>query len=122
MSDKHFEHSRPTSNHCLRRNGTERAWFLSREEAEQFAEDAASPVYHGDIAHHCPSCGFYHLSRPEWLEPQFTQADYQMLEAAGIESAPRALSCDVCGSVQQDGEEFFILKSGALRCFKCADA
>jgi hypothetical protein len=64
----------------------------------------------------------YHLSKPEWLEPQFTQADYQMLEAAGIETAPVALCCDVCGSVQQDREEFFILKSGALRCSKCADA
>jgi hypothetical protein len=89
QSDKHFEHSRPTSNHCLRRSGTERAWFLRREEAEHFAASPANPAYLGDIAHQCAKCGFYHLSRPEWLEPKFTSADLQMLEDAGIETPHR---------------------------------
>jgi hypothetical protein len=120
--NKYFENLRPPAKHCLRRNGTERAWFVTRQEAEQFAASPANPAYRGDITHLCAHCDHYHLSKPSWLEPQFTQADYQMLEAAGIENAPRALCCDVCGSVQQDGEEFFILKSGALRCFKCANA
>ena len=118
-SRKHFEDSRPTSNHCLRRSGTERAWFLTREEAEQFAEDPANPVYHGDIAHQCAKCSFYHLSRPEWLEPQFTPADLQMLEDAGIETPPRLdehFRCCICGSVMRDGVEFLILPDGSIRC------
>ena len=120
-SNKYFENSDPISNRCLRRNGTERAWFFTRQEAEHFAASPANPAYHhGDIAHQCAKCGLYHLSRLEWLEPQFTLADMQLLEDAGIETA-RALCCELCRSVQQDGEEFFILTSGALRCSKCAD-
>jgi hypothetical protein len=118
----HFEDPAQKTKHCLRRNGTERAWFLTREEAEHFAASSANPAYHGDIAHQCAKCDLYHLSKPSWLEPQFTQADCQMLEAAGIDSAPRALCCELCCSVQQDEEEFFILKRGALRCSKCAGA
>jgi len=53
--------------HCLRRNGTERAWFRSREEAEAFALDPVNTLYHGDVAHLCDRCGFWHLSRLEWL-------------------------------------------------------
>jgi hypothetical protein len=119
QSDKHFEHSRPTSNHCLRRNGTERAWFLRREEAEHFAASPANPAYHGDIAHQCAKCGFYHLSRPEWLEPKFTPADIQMLEDAGIETPPRLdehFRCRICGSVMRDRIEFLIMPDGSLRC------
>jgi hypothetical protein len=108
-------------NYCLRTNGTRRAWFLTRQEAERFAASPANPAYRGDIAHLCAKSDHYHLSKPSWLEPQFTQADYQMLEAAGIDSALRALSCDVCGSVQQDGVDFFILPNGALRCSKCVE-
>jgi hypothetical protein len=118
-SNKYFENSEPTSNHCLRRNGTERAWFFTRQEAEQFAEDPANSVYRGDIAHHCPSCGFYHLSRPEWLEPKFTSADLQMLEDAGIETPSRFdehFRCRICGSVMRDGIEFLITPDGSVRC------
>jgi hypothetical protein len=106
---------------CLRTNGTTRAWFYSREDAEAFAASPANSNYHGDIAHLCVKCNLYHLSKQSWLEPRFTTADYQMLKAAGIETA-RALCCELCRSVQQEGEEFFILTSGALRCSKCADA
>jgi hypothetical protein len=118
-SNKYFETFDPTSNHCLRRNGTERAWFLTREEAEHFAASPANPAYHGDIAHHCPKCGFYHLSRPEWLEPKFTPADLQMLEDAGIETPPRLdkhFRCSICASVMRDGIEFLIMPDGSLRC------
>jgi hypothetical protein len=121
-SDKHCEHSRPTSNHCLRRSGTERAWFWTREEAERFAASPANPAYRGDIAHLCGKCGFYHLSRPEWLEPKFTSADLQSLEDAGIETPPRLdehFRCFICGSVMRDGVEFLIMPNGSVRCVRC---
>src|SRR6266404_801300 len=57
-------------NTCKRSNGTERAWFLTRAEAEAFAEDPENPAYHGDIAHLCPKCGFWHLSKVSWLFPE----------------------------------------------------
>jgi hypothetical protein len=25
--------------------------------------------YHGDVAHFCGKCGFFHLSKMEWLAP-----------------------------------------------------
>ncbi len=53
--------------HCLRSNGTERAWFTSKAAAEAFAE--ITPGYDGDIAHFCDKCGWWHLSRIEWLVP-----------------------------------------------------
>ena len=58
--------------HCVRSSGTSlRAWFRSREEAEAFAADPANPAYHGDVAHFCPVCEWFHLSRPEWLAPEW---------------------------------------------------
>ena len=58
--------------HCKRRNGTNRAWFRTRGEAEQFAADPANhPVYLGDVAHECRICGFWHLSRVSWLFPEW---------------------------------------------------
>ena len=105
-SNGYFEDSSRTSNHCLRRNGTERGWFPTREEAEHFAASPANPAYHSDIAHDCAKCGFYHLSRPEWLEPKFTSADLQMLEDVGIETPNRLdehFRCCICGFVMRDG-------------------
>jgi hypothetical protein len=119
QSDRHFEHSRPTSNRCLRRSGTERAWFLCKEEAEHFAANPANPIYHGDIPHPCQKCGMYHLLKPEWLEPHFTAADMQLLEDAGIETPPRLdehFRCRICGSVMRYGVEFLIMPNGSLRC------
>ena len=52
---------------CRRSNGTLRAWFHSREEAEAFEADPANVAYHGDVAHLCDKCGRWHLSRREWL-------------------------------------------------------
>jgi len=52
--------------HCKRSTGTDRAWFRTHEEAVAFANDPANTTYHGDIAHFCASCGFFHLSKPEW--------------------------------------------------------
>jgi hypothetical protein len=86
-SNKYFDDAAQKTKHCLRRNGTERAWFFTREQTEQYAASPSNPVYHGDIAHHCPKCGFYHLSGPEWLEPKFTPTDLQMLEDAGNRNA-----------------------------------
>lgn len=58
--------------HCARRNGTLRAWFRSKQDAEAFAQDPANhPVYLGDVAHLCRVCNFWHLSRPEWLVPEW---------------------------------------------------
>jgi hypothetical protein len=56
---------------CKRTNGTERAWFRTREEAEAFAQHPANPAYHGDIAHLCAKCGFWHLSKISWLFPEW---------------------------------------------------
>jgi hypothetical protein len=58
----------PHSKVCLRSNGTERAWFSSKEEAEAFGRIA--PGYEGDIAHLCLSCGFWHLARVKWLRDE----------------------------------------------------
>jgi hypothetical protein len=122
---QHFEDPAQKTKHCLRRNGTKRAWFLSREEAEHFAANPANHIYHGDIAHQCANCRFYHLSRPEWLAPKFTPADLQILEDAGIETPSRLdeyFRCAVCGSVMRDGIEFLILPDGSLRCSqKCEE-
>jgi hypothetical protein len=120
-SNKYFEVPGRGPNHCLRSNGTPRAYFSTRQEAEAFAGNESNSAYDGDVAHLCVKCDLYHLSKPSWLEPILTQADYQMLEAAGIETA-RAFCCDVCGCVQSEGEEFFILRSGSLRCSKCVKA
>jgi hypothetical protein len=118
-SNKYLEDPARGSNHCLRSSGTERAWFFNREEAERFAASPANPVYHGDIAHECAKCGFYHLSKPSWLEPHFTPADMQFLENAGIETPHRLdehFRCCICGSVMRDGIEFLIMPDGSVRC------
>jgi hypothetical protein len=57
--------------HCKRTSGTERAWFHTRGEAEAFAQLPANPAYHGDIAHLCGKCGFWHLSKISWLFPEW---------------------------------------------------
>ena len=58
--------------HCKRSNGIDRAWFRTKKQAEAFAQDPANhPVYLGDVAHKCQICGFWHLSRPEWLFPEW---------------------------------------------------
>jgi hypothetical protein len=53
--------------HCKRSNGTERAWFVTREDADAFAANPTNFRYHGDIAHFCNVCGYWHLSKLEWL-------------------------------------------------------
>jgi hypothetical protein len=111
--EQHFEYLAQKSKHSLRRNGTETAWFLTREEAEHFAVSPANPAYMGDLAHLSHRCDFYHLSQPSWLEPVLSASDYQLPEAAGIQTP---LLCTLCGSPQCDGVDFFILPSGALRC------
>lgn len=58
----------PRSKVCLRSDGTERAWFSSKKEAEAFGK--ITPGYEGDIAHLCLSCGFWHLARASWLREE----------------------------------------------------
>jgi hypothetical protein len=58
---------------CRRRTGSYRAHFTSREAAETFASDPANPAYSGDVAHECVKCGWWHLSRIEWLVPEFAR-------------------------------------------------
>ena len=51
-----------------RSNGTFRAHFKTKEEADLFAQDPANwPTYKGDVSHKCPECGWWHLSKIEWL-------------------------------------------------------
>ncbi len=62
-----------SQNRYRRANGTLRAWFASREEAEAFAADPANwPTYLGDIAVLClkPGCDGWHLSQPDWPDAQ----------------------------------------------------
>ena len=58
---------------CRRTNGTLRAHFETREQAEAFAAHPANHEYHGDVAHKCLRCPAYHLSRPEWLVPNWSR-------------------------------------------------
>jgi hypothetical protein len=88
-SRKHFEDPAQKTKHCLRRNGTERAWFLNREEAEHFAESPTNPAYHGDIAHECAKCGFYHLSKPSWLRSVWVYwSGQEIAQAQGYSTLP----------------------------------
>jgi hypothetical protein len=59
---KRFDEKAAENPHCRRMDSTVRAWFLTKEAAE--AVEATHPNYHGDIAHECQHCGFWHLSRP----------------------------------------------------------
>jgi hypothetical protein len=57
---------------CRRPSGNFRAHFHTRESAEAFAADPANwPVYENDIAHLCQKCRYWHLSRVEWLFPDY---------------------------------------------------
>jgi len=51
--------------HCLRSDGTERAWFSSQGEAEAFGK--ITPGYEDDIVVFCGRCGWFHLSQESWL-------------------------------------------------------
>ena len=56
---------------CKRASGSYRAYFSTKEDAEAFAADPTNwPTYQGDVAHRC-HCGFWHLSRVEWLFPEW---------------------------------------------------
>jgi len=59
---------------CRRQSGSFRAYFPSREQAEAFATDPVNwPTYLDDIAHQCAKCGYWHLSRFEWLFPEWDE-------------------------------------------------
>ena len=57
---------------CRRSNGSFRAHFASREDAERFAADSKNwPSYQNDIAHKCQKCLYWHLSKAHWLCPEW---------------------------------------------------
>jgi hypothetical protein len=62
--------------HCKRSTGTDRAWFCTQEEAVAFANDPVNTAYHGDIAHLCHTCGYWHLSRIDWLIPTWIKEEF----------------------------------------------
>jgi hypothetical protein len=112
--------------HCKRSTGTERKWFRNREEAEAFANDPVNTAYHGDIAHKCARCDFYHLSKPEWLEPTLTHQDAALLESMGVavpEKMSGDLKCAHCGVPLRNNIYFLILRDGTTVCEQpCAKA
>jgi hypothetical protein len=59
---------------CPRRDGSLRAFFDTREAAEAFANNPENwPTYQSDIAHKCTHCPFFHLSKFEWLFPEWEE-------------------------------------------------
>jgi len=55
-------------NRCRRLDGTERALFAAKEDAEAFAADPKNVRYRGDIPVLCmrTGCDGWHLSQPDW--------------------------------------------------------
>jgi len=105
---------------CKRSNGSTRAYFHTREDAEHFANDPANwPTYKGDIAHLCAKCDVYHLSKPEWLEPGLTHQDAALLASMGVavpEKMPGDLRCAQCHVPFRAGIHFLILSDGRMVC------
>jgi hypothetical protein len=113
------DHLKGVTEHCKRPSGTERAWFRTRKEAEAFAADPANPAYLGDLPALCARCNFYHLNRPEWLEPMLTHQDAHLLERMGIEApakVPGDLKCANCHVEFRTGIDFLILPDGKMIC------
>lgn len=90
---------------CLRDNGTMRSCFNSRAEAEAFGQDPMNVSYHGDVANLCQRCGYWHLSKPEWLRP----LPFGKCAACGLDL----------------GHDFMVLKNGVQvhhgKCAKVAE-
>jgi hypothetical protein len=112
------DHLKDLAEHCKRSNGTERAWFVTREQAETFANDPVNTVYHGDLAHLCAKCDFYHLSKPEWLEPSFSTEDLKFLSGCRIKNSDN-LRCAICRKEFQENVEFLILRDGTVVHEEC---
>ena len=105
---------------CRRQSGSFRAYFYTREEAERFANDPPNwPTYQDDIAHLCGKCGLYHLSRPEWLEPELTHRDAALLASMGVvvpDTVPGDFKCAQCDVLFRTGIDFLILPDGRMVC------
>ena len=92
---------------CKRRDGTCRAYFTTKEEAEAFAHDSENhPTYLGDIAALCSRCGFWHLNH---------------LERIGLE---RRYFCVHCKNEIKRSDNgllaFEILPNGRTVCIPCS--
>lgn len=46
---------------CKRRDGSDRKWFVTRQDAEEFTQDPANHFYHGDTPVYCERCNGWHL-------------------------------------------------------------
>jgi hypothetical protein len=91
---------------CYRRDGSLRAFWFSRKEAEAFVADPRNVSYQGDIVTGpCPSCGAWHASRPEWL----------LNTNVSLEDDP--IRCCVCTEIMDSN--FLILTDGTAVHEKC---
>jgi hypothetical protein len=65
---------------CQRSDGSLRAHFRTKEEAEHFREQPENRlIYAGDVPHLCDRCSWIHLSRPEWLFPEWLAPERMMV-------------------------------------------
>jgi hypothetical protein len=53
-------------NRCRRTDGSQRAWFATREEAVAFEADLKNWDYRGDVPVRCTKCLGWYLSQPSW--------------------------------------------------------
>lgn len=67
---------------CKRASGSYRAYFETQEEAIAFATDPGNPCYHGDVTVFCGRCGYFHLSKLEWLQARPWETPVTQLRVA----------------------------------------
>ena len=87
---------------CRRSDGSLRGFWLSREQAEKFAQDPENTSYHGDIVvGPCGMCGAFHCSRPEWVLN------------TNVRLPDDPIHCAVCTEkITGDGVEFLLMSDG----------
>jgi hypothetical protein len=78
-----------------------------------------APTYEHDVVHRCGKCDFFHLSKPEWLEPELTHQDAALLSSMGVavpEKMPGDLRCAQCRVLFRVSIDFLILPDGRMVC------
>ncbi len=82
------EKEEKVNTHCKRTDGSDRAWFHTKEEEDAFAIDPANVAYHGDVTTFCAQS-----EAVAWLEATMRPLDGDELI---IENArrPKDLNCD----------------------------